>query len=82
MRKISGDSHLRDIVDTVAFTDKGGAKLTDEGILKVRFGRRGVNRVQRLTQDRLFSVLSIEDWTATQRDYIYDSRGSSRLAHK
>jgi uncharacterized protein YegL len=73
MRKISGDPELRDIVDTVAFTDAGGAKLTDEGILKVRFERRGVNRVQKLTQDRLYLVLSIEDWTASQKGCIYDS---------
>jgi uncharacterized protein YegL len=77
MREISGNSGLRDIVDTVAFTDEGGAELTKEGILKVRFGRRGVNRVQRLTQDRLFLVLSIENWTASQKDCMYNSRCSS-----
>jgi hypothetical protein len=73
LRKISGNSELRDIVDTVAFTEAGGAKLTDEGILKVRFERRGVNRVQKLTQDRLYLVLSIEDWIASQKGCIYNS---------
>jgi uncharacterized protein YegL len=82
MRERSGNSGLRDIVDTVAFTGEEGAKLTDEGILKVRFRRRGVNRVQRLTQDRLFSVLLIEDWTATQKGCIYNSRCFSRLAYR
>jgi uncharacterized protein YegL len=82
IRKISGDPELRDIVDTVAFTDAGGAKLTDEGILKVRFGRRGVNRIQRLTQDRLYLVPSIEDGTAGQKGCIYNSRCFSRLAYR
>jgi hypothetical protein len=82
MRERSGNPRLRDIVDTVAFTDAGGAKLTDKGILKVSLGRRGVNRAQRLTQDRLYLVLSIEDWTASQKGCIYNSRCPSRLAYR
>jgi uncharacterized protein YegL len=38
LAEISGDANLRDMVDTVPYTDTDGAKLTGDGILKVVLG--------------------------------------------
>lgn len=42
LAEISGDSELRDIVDTVPFRGAEGTRLTGDGILKVVLG--AVNR--------------------------------------
>ena len=50
LESAAGKVELRDMVDTVPFTDDVGARLTGDGILKVVLG--GVNRRQdRKTKD-------------------------------
>lgn len=50
LAKISGKSDLRDIVDTVPFTDANGGRLSADGILKVVLGAV-TRRLDRRSQD-------------------------------